>query len=142
MNRPTPRTSPRGLHRLAGERGASAVEFALVVPLLLIFLFGTVSCARAFQVQASISGAAREAARTMAITNSVAQARDVAVFAASTATVALSPSQVSISPGTCTGAAPGTNVTVVVTYPFQPMGTFNNGVAFDISSKAVVRCGG
>lgn len=142
MTRSTRPTGPRGTHRLGGDRGASAVEFALVVPLLLLFLFGTVSCARAFQVQASISGAAREAARTMALTNSPAQAVDVAVFAASTATIALSPAQVSISPSTCTGAAPGTNVTVVVTYPFQPMGTYNNGLAFDITSKAVVRCGG
>ena len=53
----------RPIHRLGGERGAVAVEFALVVPLLLVLLFSIVSVSRAFQVQATLSGAAREAAR-------------------------------------------------------------------------------
>ena len=53
------------------------------------------------------------------------------MFAASTATVALSSTQVSISPSTCTGATPGTNITVVVTYPFQPMG--------DVQRRRVLR---
>jgi Flp pilus assembly protein TadG len=127
---------------LRGERGAAAVEFALVVPLLLLFVFGIVSVSRAFQVQATLSAAAREAARSMALGNSVSAAKDAAVFAASTSSLALSSGQVSVSPSTCTGAGPGTNVTVTITYSFAPMGDFAGGAAFDITSKAVVRCGG
>jgi Flp pilus assembly protein TadG len=128
--------------RLRGERGAVAVEFALVVPLLLLFLFSLISVARAFQVQATLSAAAREAARTMALENDGGAARDAAVFAASTSSVPLSGSQISISPGSCTGASPDTNVTVTITYSFQPTGSFAGGVAFPITSKAVFRCGG
>ena len=130
------------VRRLRGERGAVAVEFALVVPLLLIFLFSIVSVSRAFQVQATLSGAAREAARAMAIQNSQSAAKSAAVFAASTSDVPLAAGNVSISPSTCTGAAPNTNIRVTITYQFQPMGSFAGGVAFPITSKAVLRCGG
>ena len=132
----------RPTRRLRGERGAVAVEFALVVPLLLLLLFSIVSVSRAFQVQAALSGAAREAARAMAIQNDPAAARSAAVFAASTSSISLGGGQVSITPSSCTGAAPTTNVTVVITYQFQPMGSFAGGVAFPITSKAVLRCGG
>jgi Flp pilus assembly protein TadG len=128
--------------RLRGERGAVAVEFALVVPLLLLFLFSVISVSRAFQVQATLSAAAREAARTMALENDAGAARSAAVFAASTSSVPLTAGQVSISPGTCTGASPRTNVTVTITYSFQPAGSFAGGIAFPITSEAVLRCGG
>ncbi|MGY1804926.1 TadE/TadG family type IV pilus assembly protein [Blastococcus sp. SYSU D00922] len=136
----TARSSRR--RRLAGERGAVAVEFALVVPLLLLMLFSIVSVSRAFQVQATLSGAAREAARAMAIQNDVGAARSAAVFAASTSDIPLTAGQVAISPSTCTGAAPTTNIRVTITYQFQPTGSFAGGIAFPITSKAVLRCGG
>jgi len=137
----TARQNPSA-RRILGERGAVAVEFALVVPLLLVFLFSIVSVSRAFQVQATLSGAAREAARAMAIQNSQSAAKSAAVFAASTSNVPLSTGNVSISPSSCTGAAPNANILVTISYQFQPMGSFAGGVAFPITSKAVLRCGG
>jgi len=137
----TARRNPSA-RRLLGERGAVAVEFALVVPVLLVFLFSIVSVSRAFQVQATLSGAAREAARTMAIQNSQSAAKSAAVFAASTSDISLSAGNVSISPSSCTGAAPNANILVTITYRFQPAGDFAGGVAFPITSKAVLRCGG
>ena len=50
-----------------GERGAAAVEFALVLPILLTLVFGIVEFGWAFGQQVSLGNAAREAARTMAI---------------------------------------------------------------------------
>jgi Flp pilus assembly protein TadG len=138
----TARVHRAGTDRLRGERGAAAVEFALVVPLLLIFLFSVVSVSRAFQVQGTISAAAREAARAMALQNDVGAATNAAVFAASTSSVDLSAGQVTITPGTCTGAKPTENVVVRIDYNFQPMGSFAGGVAFPITSQAVLRCGG
>jgi Flp pilus assembly protein TadG len=49
------------------ERGASLVEFALVVPLLTLFLFGIVQFGIAYDMKQSINSAAREGARTAAI---------------------------------------------------------------------------
>lgn len=131
--------------RLRSERGAVAVEFALVVPLLLILLFSIVSVSRAFQVQATLSGAAREAARTMAIENNVAAAKAAAVFAASTSKVPLSNTQITVAVdggGTCTGKPTKTNIVVIIKFPFQPVGDFAAGKSFTIESKAVLRCGG
>ena len=132
----------RPTRRLLGERGAVAVEFALVVPLLLIFLFSIVSVSRAFQVQATLSAAARESARTMAIQNDLPAARSAALAVASAADVPLSSGQVTVSPTSCTGKPATQNITVTITYSFQPAGSFAGGVAFPITSKAVFRCGG
>jgi Flp pilus assembly protein TadG len=132
----------RRAERLRGERGAAAVEFALVVPLLLLCVFAIISLSRAFQVQGTISAAAREAARTMALQNSVSAAQNAAIFAASTSSVTLASGQIAVTPSTCTGASPTTDVTVTITYTFQPTGSFAGGAGFPITSKAVVRCGG
>jgi len=131
-------TRTRGLR---SERGASAVEFALVVPLLLIFLFGIISVSRGFQVQSTLSGAAREAAREFAIGNDASSARQRATDTAAASAVTLSSSDISIAPSSCRGAASGTDVVVTITYTFQPWGSFGNGVAFPITGKAVFRCG-
>ncbi|MGQ9682456.1 MAG: TadE/TadG family type IV pilus assembly protein [Anaerolineae bacterium] len=45
------------------NRGQSAVELALVLPLLLLLLLGTVDLGRAFGVWMALSNAAREGAR-------------------------------------------------------------------------------
>lgn len=61
------------------ERGASLVEFALVVPLLTLFLFGIVQFGLAYDKKQSINSAAREGARTAAIpTNTVSTAKAAA----------------------------------------------------------------
>lgn len=49
------------------ERGAALVEFALVVPLLAMFLFGIVQFGLAYDKKQSINSAAREGARAAAI---------------------------------------------------------------------------
>jgi Flp pilus assembly protein TadG len=49
--------------RLADQRGASAVEFAIVSPLLIMFLFGIVEFGALFYNKSIITNASREAAR-------------------------------------------------------------------------------
>lgn len=51
----------------AQEHGAAAVEFALVLPLLLLLIFGMVDFSRAYNAHISLSGAAREGARVLAL---------------------------------------------------------------------------
>src|SRR3954466_15724984 len=52
--------------RLREQRGASAVEFALIVPLLIVLVLGIAEFGHAFQVQGTLSAAAREGVRGMA----------------------------------------------------------------------------
>src|SRR5437773_10844519 len=51
----------------AGERGAAAVEFALVLPLLLLILFGIIDFGRAYNAQVTLTQAAREGVRLAAL---------------------------------------------------------------------------
>ena len=61
------------------ERGAVAVEFALLLPLLLLILFAIIELGHAYNVQISVTHASREAARTMAITKDWTDAKQAAV---------------------------------------------------------------
>ena len=63
-----------------GERGASAVEFAIVVPLLLTIVFGVITTGMAFSDHLSATNAVREGARYGA-------AADISVPATWTASV-------------------------------------------------------
>ena len=59
------------------EHGAALVEFALIVPLLTLFLFGIVQFGLAYDKKQSINSAAREGARAGAIpTKTVQNIRD------------------------------------------------------------------
>jgi Flp pilus assembly protein TadG len=50
------------------NRGQAVIEFALVLPLLLIILFGIVEFARAWMTVSVLTSAAREGARLAAVT--------------------------------------------------------------------------
>ena len=50
-------------HKIADQKGASAVEFAIILPLLVIFLFGIIEFSIMFYNKAMITNASREGAR-------------------------------------------------------------------------------
>jgi hypothetical protein len=50
-------------HVRPGERGQELVEFALLLPLLLLIAFGVLDLGRAFHASITIANAAREGAR-------------------------------------------------------------------------------
>ena len=60
----------------ASERGAVAVEFAILAPVLVMLLLGIMEFGRAYNAQISLTNAAREGVRVMAITNNQAQRQD------------------------------------------------------------------
>ncbi|PNH81135.1 TadE family protein [Arthrobacter sp. AFG20] len=119
-----------------GERGAAAVEFALVAPILLALVAGIVEFSHAYNLQISVAQAAREAAREMAIEDD----QDAAALAATAGAPGLSTGdfEYAFSPGTCTA---GENMTVTITYPAATLtGIFGSTVT--VTGTGAMRCEG
>ena len=55
--------------RIRGRRGQSLVEFALVVPILLLMLVGIIEFGRAWNISQTVTFAARQGARKAAVLN-------------------------------------------------------------------------
>ena len=60
--------------RLRQDRGASMVEFALILPLLVLLIFGLVEFGRGYNAQITLTHAAREGVRTLAVTKDAGEA--------------------------------------------------------------------
>ena len=120
------------------ERGAAAVEFALIVPILLVLIFGMVEFSRLYNVQLSLSNAAREGARTMAVENDPTLTRNKIIASAPSVNPSISAGNIAISPATCVA---GATVTVTITYSVSLLTGFF-GTNLPLSSKGVMQCGG
>ena len=70
----TSSSSPRESSVARRERGAAAVEMAIVLPLLLLVVGGLVDFGRAYYINVVITNAAREGARMVAMGYTTAQA--------------------------------------------------------------------
>jgi Flp pilus assembly protein TadG len=129
-------------NRMRGERGATAVEFAFIVPLLIVLVLGIAEFGRAFQVSGTLSAAAREGVRVMALQNDPAAARNAVRNAAPALDPAVTNAQIAIAPASCpaTGTT-STTVRVTVTYPMPFLtGFFGSGVT--LKGTGVMRCNG
>ncbi|MCF6744883.1 pilus assembly protein [Blastococcus sp. KM273128] len=133
--------------RRSDERGATAVEFAFIVPLLLVLLIGIAEFGHAFQVQGTLSAAAREGVRAMALRNDPADARAVVRTAAASLRPAVTDAQIRIevvggTAATCpTTGAGDTAVRLTITYP-KPYLTGFFGSEIQLTGTGVMRCNG
>ena len=69
------------LRRILGERGAAIVEMAIVLPLLMVLVFGIVEYGLLFREKLTVAAAANSAARTGATMGTRAEA-DIAILRA------------------------------------------------------------
>jgi Flp pilus assembly protein TadG len=97
----------------SADRGATVVEFALLLPLLLLIVMGIVDFGRLLNAQESLTQAAREGARLVALGQPDVTSRTQA--AAGT----LSPVAVSITSSCPTGAGADSSGVVQATYSFN-----------------------
>lgn len=145
MNRLTP--ARRQALALKSQRGAAVIEFALILPLLLIVLVGTMDASLALYDKAVITNASREGARAGIVARSPpltdAQIQQIVqnylqgALVSSGSTSALP--AVQIQKGTWNGDA---ILTVTVRYTFQGLGLgsllASFGKPLDLQSSTVM----
>lgn len=138
MARIRPQVELPGAHTT--ERGAAAVEFALIAVLLLTLVFGIAEFGRMWFLQSSLAAAARDGARTMAVEND----QDVAAAAAESVFIGGEFTTIEITPetGECDS---GGQATVSLGYEASFMTGFFTpllGDSVTLAGEGVMRCGG
>ncbi len=117
------------------DRGATLVESALVLPILILLVFGVVEFGRAYNAQVTLTHAAREGVRELAITQNSSSASTKAVDAA----VSLDPTDLTVTASSCTA---GTDATLSVSYPFTYDIPLLGSQTITLTGTGVMRCGG
>jgi Flp pilus assembly protein TadG len=137
------------IRRIRDQNGAALVEFAIVLPVLLLLIFGMIEFSVMLYDKAMLTNASREGARagivysypapitTTEITQTVndyLQGHMITFGATSTPTVAVS--------GACTGS--GSSLTVTVTYPYNflilPNFVQTLSGTFTLEAQTTMRC--
>jgi Flp pilus assembly protein TadG len=117
------------------ERGAAAIEFALVLPLLILLVFGIFEFSRAYNALVTLEHAAREGVRVLAITGDAAAATTATLNAAP----ALPAGSITV---TSTACDPGQPTEVAAAMPFSYNVPLFNAATITLTGTGVMRCGG
>ncbi|WP_104105893.1 TadE/TadG family type IV pilus assembly protein [Nocardioides sp. 616] len=143
----------RARHR--GERGSAAVEFALILPIFMIFLFGIIDFGYMINRGSIINNAARDAAREASLNGTKLQVETVAkngtaqVGSAPNVTVSVTCRKPPVLPAAVgapcsaydTDKASGGTATVTIAYTHKmltPVGVFFPG-GFNLTRTAEMR---
>jgi Flp pilus assembly protein TadG len=126
------------IRRWRDDRGSAVVEFALIAPVLILLLLGIVEYGFVFNAQLQVTGAAREAARQMAVSSSAPAAQSAALASVAGLAPALTAGDVTFSEPTCVA---GTDVTATVGYD-HPFMTGLFGATIHLTGTGTYRCQG
>jgi Flp pilus assembly protein TadG len=142
------------MRRSKGERGASLVEFALVLPVLAVLIFGIIDFGFAFNSYIELRSGSREGARMAAVNNHCTLTptvspctlgddaqRDALITKTRARTTGLANANdvdIAISFQDTTPAV-GENVEVCLVYPFQSVTGLFSFLNVDLKSKGVMR---
>jgi len=125
--------------RRRNEDGVVAVEFALILPVLVMLVFGIIAFGIGFNQKLVVTRATREAARTMAITDSVSASTSAAYNAAPS----LDSGSMTVVLTAC-GPTPDLDdvATASISYPYEYEIPMIGSFSVTLSSQAVMHCGG
>ena len=116
------------------EQGAVAIEFGLLLPVLLAFVLGIIEFGLAFNAQITVTSAAREGARVLALGGDQSEVEDRVNEAA--------PSLNGQLTVTATApCAPGQPSPVVVTYAYETLFYWGSDT-WTLTGSGDMRCGG
>jgi Flp pilus assembly protein TadG len=133
-------------HRISREEGVAAVEFALILPVLALLLFGVLEFGRVWSQYQVFQGAAREGARCAAVQATEFSDCEIqpAINQAAGPYVPAVDANVQIdgspAPAGCTNDDQGKDVQVSWVQPLQINIPFWNDVTVTPTIKAVFRC--
>jgi len=127
---------------LPGERGSAVVEFAIVLPLLVMFLLGIVEFSLMYNRQQALHAAAREGGRVAALETSTQTDITLAVDAALSGTKFDSTRVITISPAVAQPCLnnQGAMVTVTVAADSALDIPFWSTTTANLAGKAAFRC--
>jgi Flp pilus assembly protein TadG len=102
---------------IASEQGQTMTEFAIILPLFVVLLFGVIQFGIAFNNYVTLTDAARAAARKAAVSRESGNPAGACVSAAQSAAADLKLANLTV---TCSSTwQPGSDVTVTGTYPYS-----------------------
>jgi Flp pilus assembly pilin Flp len=123
-------------HRIIkSEKGASAVEFALILPLLIMLVFGIVEFGIAFNNYVTITHAAREGARIAAVDLNNPDLKNIIIERSYP--VSITPDDITIS--TPEGTNIGDPVEVEITYNISITIPLVGSWDIPLKNKAIMR---
>ncbi len=118
-----------------GERGAALIEAAILMPLIIMLIFGLIAFARGYNAKVTATHAAREGVRVLAVTKDNTAGENAARAAAAS----LDPALLTVSSTACD---PGDPTTLTVNYVFSYDIPVFGSRTVNISETGVMRCGG
>ncbi len=101
------------------RRGVAAVEFALIVPIFFLLVFGMIEYGRMVMVQQTLTNSSREGARLAVVDGAtVDSVKDVVENYLSSAAVAVDRNNILVSPDPATTTF-GDPITVTISVPYS-----------------------
>ncbi|TET50819.1 MAG: pilus assembly protein [Actinomycetota bacterium] len=122
-------------NNLKKEKGASAVEFALILPILIILIFGIFEFSIAFNNYITITHAAREGVRLAAVDLNNPDLKNIIIERA----YPLNINEDDIAISTPEGTEIGDPVEVEITYTFSMSIPLIGGWTIPLKNKAIMR---
>lgn len=121
------------------RKGAVAVEFAIILPLLITLVFGIIEFGRTMMVQQAMINATREGAREASLPDAtITSVKTVVVDFLSDAAINVAADDISVSPDPST-AVNNEQITVSLTLPYDNIrwlpGRYLNGVELNASTR-------
>ena len=104
---------------IRSEQGQTMVEFVLVLPVLMVVLFGIVQFGLAFNNYVALTDSVRAGARTAAVSAQTSDPVGITTTRVKTASGDLNSSKVNVTVSAPSGWVHGNDVVVTATYPYS-----------------------